>query len=221
MGKVLAFGDSWGYGWENEIPSETNFVKYFAELHDLDYENHCQCGNSLPVIFYRMLNFVESIQEDDLILVTIPPDIRWYRYINREYETLSLDKQADTKLFYKTHDDLFFKDNHLLYIIAIQKILENKKYMMMINFGLLDKEHRGYTAIDYSRIMYNGDQSLTQKLSMAKQPIFDSYNPTRDGPRNENFFGPYFEGNETHPNELGHRQIAELITEFFIDNDEL
>lgn len=226
MAKVFGFGDSWSYGYENENPHETNFVKFFAEKHDMEYENYSTCGNSLPLVFYDFLDKCGSIDKDDYVLIILPPDIRWFKYDNGTYTVLHLNNfkdYASTKYFYMLHDVEFFKDNHLVYILSLQKMLREIgcKFVMMLNYGELDKKHRGYDYIDYSHIMFNGDRSLTQYLSTSYHPIFPNYNDYRDGPWIKNFSGQYFEGNETHPNELGQREIAELITQFFVDKEQL
>ena len=57
------------------------------------------------------------------------------------------------------------------------------------------------------------EDSLTTLL--GAEDWLENYNKhdRKDGPETENFSGKYFEGKLTHPNDLGHQQIAKMIYE--------
>ena len=49
---------------------------------------------------------------------------------------------------------------------------------------------------------------------LGGEDSYESWNLKSDGPEENNKdSGKYFEGNDTHPNELGHKRIVELIKE--------
>jgi hypothetical protein len=55
------------------------------------------------------------------------------------------------------------------------------------------------------------ERSLTALLGAPDWLENYSTSDRKDGPAPENFEGKYFEGKDTHPNDLGHRQIAKII----------
>ena len=91
---IYCFGDSWGYGIELK-ENEKPFVYWLAKDLEEEFKNFSVSGNSYPVIVTQIFdnirdsneNFSVSeviklksgsfIYKNDIVLIVIPPDIRW------------------------------------------------------------------------------------------------------------------------------------------------
>ena len=204
---LYVFGDSWAEGAELEI-DEKPFAPYLAELLDAPYENLGICAASLGHILHTVIKKVDNMQSDDTVVVIIPPDIRWY-YINEGYvfgsllmgmpdydDTLSIE-------WYIYHHNLF------IYTIISMVTAKTKNLVLAHNYGELVMHEWFINKIDRSYLL--SEHSLTTLLGSPDWLENYSKSDRKDGPEPENFTGKYFEGKITHPNDLGHQQIAKII----------
>lgn len=223
MSKVYCFGDSNGYGSELEY-NEHPFVHWFAESLKLPYTNYAEPGASLGIILHRLIKHHTEISKDDIVLVVIPPDSRWYDE-NEEDGFYSLSNYMIEDYYHKFLNDKtleWFEYHHGLFTYTIQKILEDIgcKYMMMLAYGRLGGVHYQLD-IDYSKFL---DQDIVRSLCVPIKD-WDPY-PHDIEPKEHRFMydGPtdtydpnssYFQGKNSkpqgHPNELGHKLISELL----------
>jgi len=222
--KILCFGDSWAAGAElnrDEYP----FVHWFAEKFDLPYENYGKEGSSLAEILFKIVT-APDISADDIVLVTIPPDARSYDEENEQIITTTIyegnssyEAGRDLKPEFLHRSIFWFEYHHLLFINCIQKALDEIgcDYILMHTYGILpsDEKYNLHT----NRKKFLSDQSLSWILSELETECNNypkgtylsnvKLNPT--APPDILFKGKYFEGNFNHPNELGHKKIAELL----------
>jgi hypothetical protein len=74
-----------------------------------------------------------------------------------------------------------------------------------------------FTIDDRFKSLINTDNFLDVKKSLTTllggKDEYESWNLENDGPQTDLEDKKYFEGTHEHPNELGHRRIAELIKE--------
>lgn len=214
MSNIYCFGDSWGYGAELNNPQvdEHPFVHWFAKTLNLPYENYSQEGASLGIILHRIALTLSKINQNDIVLIIVPPDVRWYDeskekgfYTLMQWQTEDYMKSLNNKTIE------WFKYHHLLFIYAIQKSLNDIGcyYIMAHNYGQLPLSDNYKFSIDYNKFLNSVD--LTTLLS-SNPCHWDSYQLESDGPiASKGFHGEYFQGTVCHPNELGHKRIAEMF----------
>lgn len=218
MNKIYCFGDSWAAGAELK-QSEKPFVHWFAENLEKEYINYGQEGASLGIILHTLVMNITQISSDDCVIVIIPPDVRWYDE-NKEKGFYSL-MQWMTEDYTKSLNNKtveWFKYHHLLFIFSIQKILDDIGcfYVLAHNYGQLPTNETYRIPINYKKFL--SKKNLTNLLSDCYDS-WKSYQLDIDGPMHQHVFhGKYFEGTVNHPNELGHKKIAELFLEYYKNN---
>lgn len=210
--KVFSFGDSWAAGAELR-PGQKTFSQLIAEELNVEHTTFSKEGFSLGQIMFSIFQNHESLTKDDIVLVIVPPDTRWYNMNTQtapemysimggmiEWFEFAKDKPLD-----------WFILHHNLFIYTIQTILSKKgcKFLLAHNYGRLEILPQFKSLIDTD--LFLSDKSLTYSLVNSD---WDNYNKLKeDCPPNEYFTGPYFLGNKTHPNQYGHQQIAKLLME--------
>lgn len=221
---IFCFGDSWGAGAELKY-GEKPFVYWLAKSLQLEYTNFSKQGYSLGMILHTLVSKHSRIKSDDLVFVIIPPDARWYDE-NKEkgFYTLMNWQRDDYFKFLNNKTLEWFKYHHALFIYTIQKILNDIGcyYIMAHNYGQINETQKYNLNIDYTKFLSNTD--LSNLLSDTTQ-VWLSYPYTlppenrfdQDGPPDNLFTGKYFEGCKCHPNELGHKRIAEMFLEKYLN----
>lgn len=210
--KVFSFGDSWGYGSELK-PKEIPFGQIIANNLGVEHINLSKEGMSFPCIMFEIFDHAKKINEDDVVLIIIPPDIRWYSMDPaKKFYTVTPFKSTEEewKNYVLKKPLEWFIHHHNLFMFSIQSLLKEKKckYMMAHNYGTLKIVDPYVELIDTS--VFLSDMSLTKLL--GSNDWKENYTKDSDGPDIE-FTGKYFAGNITHPNQLGHKKIAELINQ--------
>lgn len=216
--KIFCFGDSWAAGAELRI-NQKPFVYWMAQELGITYKNYGANGSSLGLILHTVISKISQITKDDIVVVVIPPDTRWYDQ-NEEIGFYSVSNwQRDDYLRFLNNKTLeWFVYHHALFIYSIQKLLDDVgcQYILAHNFGQIDHYKKYNLSIDYSKFL--STESLTELLS-EKRSQWQSYpvhlppehRYDHDGPPDTEFVGMYFAGCVHHPNELGHKKISEMI----------
>jgi hypothetical protein len=222
---VYCFGDSWAYGSELNDPQviEHPFVHWFAQELNLPYKNYGEEGASMGIILHRLASKLSTITANDIVLVVLPPDVRWYDE-NKEkgfYTLMQWQKEDYLKsLNNKTVE--WFKYHHLLFIYTIQQSLNDIgcRYILAHNYGQLPTNETYGFNLDHDKFL--SSTNLTTLISSYNNKwtrnldTYESYQLDVDGPMySHKFHGEYFQGTVCHPNEKGHKRIAELLIEKF------
>jgi hypothetical protein len=207
VNQVFAFGDSWAYGSELQ-DGEQPFVHWFAESVDMPYTNFGQEGSSLAIVLKTIVDNLLTITKDSIVLVIIPPDVRWYS----ETEKLGFYTITDWDEYLRIagdHSMEWFIYHHAVFIYTIQKLLNDCgcQYILAHNYGSIDRLQNYSFPIDYNNFLSRRD--LTSILSNKN----NAWTRLFHDPEAELFTGKYFEGCIHHPNLLGHKRIAELMLE--------
>jgi hypothetical protein len=222
--KILCFGDSWAAGAELRR-EEHPFVHWFAKHLNLPYHNYGKEGSSLAEILFTLLT-TKNISSDDIVIVVTPPDARSYDEENEKIVTATIyedncsyTQRKNLKPEFQHRSIFWFEYHHLLFINCIQKTLDEIgcDYIMMHSYGNLPCDEKYNLHINRKKFL--SDRSLTMILSDVDSE-WNNYpdemylsntpsDPTK--PPDELFAGKYFEGKVNHPNELGHKKIAELL----------
>lgn len=216
---LYCFGDSWAAGAELRR-GEHSFVFWVSNELSVDYVNYGLEGSSLGLILHTLVSNISQITKDDLVIVVVPPDTRWYDENKEGFYSVQNFQRDDYFKFLNKKTLRWFTYHHALFVYTIQKILNDIgcKYVLAHNYGQIDDYKKYNLLIDYTKFL--SDLSLTDLLSghikswksypehLPPQHRYDS-----DGPPPNLFSGVYFAGCSTHPNELGHKKIAELLLE--------
>ena len=221
---IYCFGDSWGAGAELKKGE-----KPFVELFDEQAKNFSVPGEGLPMITQRILEWHHVIKKWETVFVVIPPDTRWYTENKNVFENLTIytDEYPNKKYmdFISDKTSFWFMYHANLFVYTIQSIFDGIgcKYMFMHNYGGEFTIHRNFKKLIKVDKFLDIKNSLTTLLS--SEDGFTSWKS--DGPQKVHpsvpldvekkgtFTGKYFEGNQTHPNQLGHYRIKELIEDAF------
>lgn len=220
--KVFSFGDSWAFGSELN-PNDQRYGDVLAKKYNAEHLNMGAPGASLGQLLYDFLKYATDypFAKDDIVTFIIPPDIRWYNIGPRHgdgpvmcYTTFVGEDEWND--FAKGKDIGWFLYHHNLFIFSIIEVLKKHvdKFLLAHNYGKLEILPQFKNLISFEDVFLSKD-SLANMLSFFDSDGYDNYDAlmTQDGP---GFFrGKYFEGNDTHPNALGHEKIAELFYERF------
>ena len=216
---LYGFGCSWTAGAELK-DDEHCYLHYIDE----EYSNYARQGSCLGQVLHILVSNMDKIKSTDTVILDLPPDARMLdedaehgfytvsTYQLEKYERLLCNKTLE-----------WFRYHHALNIYTIQKLLDDIgcTYLMWHTYGRL--EYKKYNLpIDDNKFL--STSSMTEILN-GHQGDFDNYPSVLEAPQSvmhgveladggitgDIFTGIYFEGCENHPNELGHRKIAELI----------
>ena len=205
---IWCFGDSWGYGLElNFSLGEIPFAKIVANKFGTELRNLSVPGLPLGLITREIALAFDNFTTDDLVLVVIPPDSRWYT----EWKVINYDHG---KNFFADKSNEWFEYHHQLFIFAICEMLDKKNcdYLLMHNYGKYPLDESKYCFINYHQDRFLDKKSLTELLTNSPASRTSPIQIETDPPK-KIFNGPYFEGCHCHPNQLGHQFIADKITE--------
>jgi hypothetical protein len=228
MGRIVSFGDSWTYGYELPHPDKENYTFLLGEKCGLPIKNYGSNGHSLSVITSIIFQSYSPLP-DDIVLVCIPPDIRWMDEDNHGLflPLFTLYDHIDDLENFNPQDTLgkqykFFMEvmvnfknwapyHQLLHLFSIQSYLKslNLSYLFFTNYGYIDFNFNFEGKIDKTHLL---SDSLTTILNGKDSHLKPSHLNT-DGPEDwrDIFVGEYFKGNDTHPNKKGHKIIADII----------
>ena len=224
---IYCFGDSWGYGSEMDLTYEIPFINILSKKTNIEFENMSREGSSLGKITHDIFWLENKFKSDDFVIIVIPPDIRWYF----EDKHGGLSSLFIPSQFYFDNnpdlDELYVKELHhymdtapnkktwfsyhnSLFLFSLQEFFNkiNVEFIFIHNYGKINL-YREFKHLINQKNFLNFNRSLTSLLT--NQEDIDLVDKKLDGPYKNMFIGEYFEGNGTHPNQLGHQKISELI----------
>lgn len=207
--QVFAFGDSWAYGSELDFDAgDKPFIHWFAEAVSMPYTNFGVEGSSLGMVLNKLTGELPNITQDSIVLVIVPPDVRWYS----ESENTGFYTIKDWGEYLRVagdHSVKWFIYHHAMFIYTIQKLLNDVgcQYIMAHNYGTIAQTKEYNFPIDRSKFLSYKD--LTSILSNVRNTSVTLFHD----PKADLFTGEYFEGCIHHPNLKGHKRIAELLLE--------
>jgi hypothetical protein len=210
---LYVFGDSWGAGAELDN-TEQHFGIVLSNILHIKCLNYSKQGSSLGEIVSKVVSKSNLIKTNDVVVVIVPPDIRWYNVDNNMHPTTMLSMSDEWHEFAKDKTIEWFIYHHSLFIYTIVSVLKTIgcKFILAHNYGKLELRPDFEKLIDVSSNFLSID-SLTKLLSDEDWTDNYSKEMKNDGPKTEVFKGKYFEGKQWHPNGLGHKRIAELLLE--------
>jgi len=205
--KIITFGDSWSAGWglKKEENTFTNFLAYFLRCKEINYG---KSSSSLGHILHDMAQNIHNVKQNDFVIVIIPPDTRWYTESGRYNFRSMLLGDKDYKNFINDKSDYWFRYHHSLFVHSIYNICNqmNLNYILAHNYGNLEFI-KPFDQLIPDSIFLDRYNSLTTLLGGED---YANYDLNHDGPP-DTIKGNNFIHNDTHPNEKGHKLIAEMI----------
>jgi len=213
VNKVFCFGDSWGAGEELDRPRERPFADHFADALGMSCVNFSRPQSSTGMILRTVVDNVSAIDPDDVVLIVCGPDVRWYDQDSEgRFVPLTLDS-ANARSFFAHKTLEWFEYHQALFIYSMQKLLSDRscRYIMALNYGDMRQIMKYSFAIDTDKFVSTQDLTSILLGKPENQGVAWMMQLAEDGPSENIFSGPYFEGCRWHPNEHGHRRIAELF----------
>ena len=165
----------------------------------------------MPHILQKIITTVDNLDENDTVVVIIPPDIRWYTIDNQySFKSLSIGNPQYARLADTLSVEWFIYHHNLFIYTIISMITQKTKNLVLAhNYGKLVIHEWFDNKID--RQYFLSENSLTVLLGSDEWLYNYTKHNRKDGPGPEQFSGKYFEGKHNHPNDLGHLQIAMII----------
>ena len=228
--KILCFGDSNAAGAELD-PGQHPFVHWVAKELNCPYTNYARSGSSLGLILHTLVANLHEINKKDLVLIVIPPDTRWYDE-NEEQGFYSLQNymRDDYFKFLNNKSLEWFRYHHALFIYTVQKILEDAgcNYIMTLAYGSIEEIQVYDLKIKMDQFLSKLDLLNLLAAIPTQVKLYDFDSPAEhrydnDYPNNRAIIhkNPYFYNGRgekiNHPNEAGHKRLAELILKKYRD----
>lgn len=210
---VWTFGDSWGAGWGLD-PAERTLGKVVADNFLAEFKNRSESGSSLGQIVFDFQRALKYIDKDDMVVIIVPPDIRWYTEMKDKngifFKSLYLGMKEYNK-FIGNKSIFWFQYHHSLFLYTLYKLCKDKgcKFLFAHNYGQLSILDSFGNNIPDS-VWLNRQKSLTELLGAKDWKQNYNKDLFHDGP--PNIEGKYFIPGDTHPNAEGHEKIGELLT---------
>ena len=225
---LVAFGDSWTFGSELDIPREDPWCKHLADMLGAEYVNMGTPASSVGHLTVQLFDFIKknpNFERRQLIfMVGLTGLTRYLSYSNFKNQFVNITPEAvycteDIHISGRPPDVCPFMNelanqtyrlveapeyNEFLAVQTIFQFQQFCKYNEIdcLFFSYFDK----LDVSQYTHMICNNElypTTLTQALAGIEYAIPD----IRD---NEYFLGKLF-----HPNVQGHIRIAELLKEFY------
>jgi len=205
--KIMTFGDSWAAGWGLK-EGEKTFTNFISDSLQCKEINFSKSSSSLGQILHDLSKNIQNARQSDFVIVVIPPDTRWYTESNNHNFRSMLLGDKDYKNFINDKTDYWFRYHHSLFIHSIYSICKqlNLNYILAHNYGKLEFV-KPFNQLIPDCIFLDKVKSLTTLLGGEDYANYDLKN---DGPP-ETVKGKNFIPDDVHPNEKGHKLIAEII----------
>ena len=210
---LWSFGDSWGAGW-GLAEHEHNYSTQLATKLNMNLRNLSGAGSSLGEITHRFMTNSDRISHDDMVLVTVPPDTRWYRTRGDRDQlqaVFSTQPEYETFLNFINGNIYWFTWHHSLFLSAIYHHAQHIgcKLVFQHNYGELNVIPQLSYVLDG---FADAEHSMTHWLTGSDGYHINLEEDHHCGPLYRSFRNSrYFLHKDTHPNHLGHLLIAEKL----------
>lgn len=225
---LVAFGDSWTFGSELDIPREDPWVKHLADSLGVEYVNMGVPASSIGHTIVQLFNFIKqypNFKEYKLIfMIGLTAPSRYLSYNNQDKEFINITSEAPYStsnihftgrppecvthmneyalLTYKQVEDGEYSE-----FLGVQTIFQFQQFCFNNNIDCLFFSYFDKLVTDNYGYMLQHDliypETITHALTGKEYDLPDV---------REN---QYFKGKLFHPNQLGHTKIAELLKEFY------
>ena len=202
--KLVTFGDSWPWGAELSA-SEKPFGYWIAEELGYEFENCAEEGTSIEHMVLQLQRYVAKNKQPTTAVFFITNPIRTMHYQGQQWLTYRPTGQRSPghEAYYKyVQSDKLDYHRAQVFVLALQRICEQYK----IN----DYYIEGWTNMtwDYAGIDTNKmyPKTATHILDVDLNPKTSEISKYQQS--------EYIKPNKYHPNELGHKKIAEELLQW-------
>lgn len=201
---IWVFGDSWAEGYRLKEGE-----KRFSDHFEGEVTNKGLAASSMGHITSDVLQNSPDFKEGDSLVVIIPPDTRWYNIAN-EYRTSSIfNGRPEQQVVLELHSYTeWYIYHHSLFIYTLINLAKDKgmKLVLAHNYGNL--EIAPFFDIPDS-VFLDRNKSLTHLLLGVE--VWEDNLRVHDKNSMHNVQHDYFIPGDNHPNEKGHKVIADMI----------
>lgn len=221
INSVWNFGDSWAAG--HGVQSDQKYASQLAHKLGVPLIDYAESGSGMAQVLFTVLNKSPLFSAGDLLLVTIPPDVRWYRYTpdhdNTDFTTLSFGQK---ELYYdfltsmnSKHPEFFGWHTGMYITYLINYCAQQGIHLLMQhNYGTLSDIPAVFDHQNYQNYLADAHTSMWEWLGI---PAWDNNydHQAGDGPPlySELADSEYMLPGDNHPNALGHTLITEKLYE--------
>ena len=228
---IVAFGDSWTFGSELDIPREDPWVKHLADLLEADYVNMGTPASSIGHLSVQLFDFIKQNpnfeQRKTIFMVGLSGLTRYLSYNNANKEFVNITPEAVystsnihfsgrppdcidhmrqlADLTYRQVEDSVYNE-----FLAVQTIFQFQQFCLYNEIDCLFFSYFDQPTFDTFGHMIIKDlvypTTITLKLTGEEYAI--------PAVRNNK----YFTGKLFHPNVFGHVRIAEILKDFYDQN---
>jgi hypothetical protein len=228
MKKVLvAFGDSWTFGSELDVPQQDCWAHQLAQQIDAEHVNLGTPASSIGHLAVQLFDFVQQEQYTDykkIFMVGLSARSRYLSFDNQLKEFVNITTEA----VYRTRDiqptgqspkhidkllDLKYQtyarvdDEYYANFITAQTVMLFQNYARLNNIDCVFFSYFDYPDLSAYRSVLDLDklypETITRTLTGMEYTIPDIRS------------NKYFETRLWHPNSLGHQQIAKILKTFY------
>ena len=202
--KLVTFGDSWPWGAELNA-TEKPFGFWIAEDLGYEFENCAEEGTSIEHMILQLQKYTAKNKMDTTAIFFITNPIRTMHYQGGQWLTYrpTGQKTAGHEAYYKyVQSDKLDYHRAQVFILALQRICQQN--------NIKDYYIEGWTNIDWN---YTGIDTLKMYPRTATQILDVDLNP-RTSEISKYQQSQYIKPHKYHPNELGHKRIAEELLQW-------
>ena len=200
--KLVTFGDSWPWGAELTA-TQKPFGYWIAQSKRYDFENCAEEGTSIEHMILQLQRYVAKNNQNTTAVFFITNPIRTMHYQGEQWLTYRPTGQRSPghEAYYKyVQSDELDYHRAQVFVLALQRICEQHN----INDYYLE----GWTNISWS---YAGIDKTKMFTKTATEILGVDLNP-RTSEISKYQQSQYIMPNKYHPNEYGHKKIAEELS---------
>jgi len=203
--KIYFDGCSWTHGTELENKKKTRFSKLISDYYNAEEYNLGEMGGCNRRIARNLLD--HNLDDFDLFVIQMSMESRTEYYDEEQHKFVNVRPTAPhkgnniKKLFWNNYyediyNDKFGYSDELIYYNFFRSLLKNKRHIII-------------TISKRSKVPIDMDISLKLKDTKSRIEVFKSWDYKIPYPTYRQCMAPF-----NHPNELGHKIIAEMLTKY-------
>lgn len=200
--KLVTFGDSWAYGTELTA-SQKPFGYWIAESLGYEFENYALEGTSIEHMIIRLQDYIGRNTQPTtaIFFISDPRRSLYWEHDNplnenwQTYRPAGLARPGHQAYFKYIQSDQLDQHESQVFILALQRICEQ--------YNIKDYYLQGWVEIDWHYFGIDKDKIYPHTATQILDIDFPNVTESQ-----------YFIPNKHHPNELGHKKIAQELLQW-------
>ena len=151
INKIYSYGDSWCRGSELtdkdvDVENRRHYTYWISKSLNCPYEIVADCGASFGSIVQQVINDLQKFDSKSLVLIIVPPDVRWYDQDGRDDEEKFRDISStddDYIPLLGVHKGTYwFRWHWSLFLYTLHSMLNQKEipFITMHNWGKMSED---------------------------------------------------------------------------------